>query len=78
MDKCFITGGNTNSAFGIYLVDNNDWSKVTKLEIDSPEPAIFLLSIAMEDTTHGVAGGVEIGLGGLYYTTDGKKFTESF
>jgi hypothetical protein len=50
---------------------------VEKLKINSPEPAIFLLSIAMENPTHGVAGGVEIGIGGLYYTKDGYNFTES-
>jgi len=41
------------------------------MEIKSSEPPLFLLSIAMEDNNHGVAGGVEIGKGGLYYTNDG-------
>jgi hypothetical protein len=31
----------------------------------------------MQDDTHGVVGGVEIGVGGMYYTFDGKTFDES-
>lgn len=31
----------------------------------------------MENTTHGIAGGVEVGLGGLYYTDDGTVFHEA-
>ena len=31
----------------------------------------------MQDDTHGICGGVEIGIGGTYYTLDGKTFTES-
>ncbi len=37
----------------------------------------MLFSVAMEDETHGVTGGLEIGIGGTYYTKDGKTFTES-
>jgi hypothetical protein len=31
----------------------------------------------MQDDTHGVVGGVEIGIGGTYYTLDGENFAES-
>ena len=78
-NNCFITGGNENTAFGIYKTGPvpKNFSNITKLTINSPEPAIFLLSAAMQDDTHGVCGGVEIGIGGTYYTLDGKTFTES-
>ncbi len=32
----------------------------------------------MQDDTHGIVGGVEIGIGGSYYTNDGESFAESF
>ena len=32
----------------------------------------------MQDTKHGIAGGVEIGIGGTYYTEDGISFNESY
>lgn len=35
------------------------------------------MSVAMQDDTKGVCGGLEIGVGGTYYTTDGKTFSVS-
>ena len=78
-NACFIAGANTNSAFGIYKTGPvpKNFSNVTKLTIYSPEPPLMLLSVAMQDDTHGVCGGLEIGVGGTYYTSDGKAFSES-
>ena len=39
--------------------------------------ALMLLSISMQDDTHGVAGGVGLGSAGTYYTSDGKTFNPS-
>jgi len=47
MEYCYVTGGHPNTGFGIYIINNKDWSTATKQDISSPEPAIFLLSIAM-------------------------------
>ena len=44
------------------------------MEISSLEPPIFILALAMQDTKIGVAGGIEIGIGGTYYTRDGNVF----
>jgi hypothetical protein len=37
----------------------------------------MLMSVAMQDDNHGVTGGLEIGIGGTYYTKDGKDFDVS-
>jgi hypothetical protein len=46
-DQCWITGGNTNTAFGIYKNTNAQFSNVTKCEVTSKEPPLLLLSVAM-------------------------------
>eukprot|EP01064_Diplonema_japonicum_P022606 TRINITY_DN3257_c0_g1_i1.p1 TRINITY_DN3257_c0_g1~~TRINITY_DN3257_c0_g1_i1.p1 ORF type:complete len:519 (+),score=153.72 TRINITY_DN3257_c0_g1_i1:63-1619(+) len=74
---CYITGGNANTLFGIYKSTDEHFQNVEKLPIGSPEPAIFLLSIAMQNQFEGVAGGVELGIGGTYYTFNGKYFNET-
>lgn len=47
VEHCFIAGGNTNTAFGIYKTTDKDFTNATKLTIDAKEPPIFLLSIDM-------------------------------
>ena len=79
MKACFIAGGNTNTAFGVYKTGPlpANFSNVTKCPIASPVPSLILMSVAFEDETHGVTGGLGIGVGGTYYTTNGMNFTES-
>eukprot|EP01059_Diplonema_ambulator_P013222 TRINITY_DN23745_c0_g1_i1.p1 TRINITY_DN23745_c0_g1~~TRINITY_DN23745_c0_g1_i1.p1 ORF type:complete len:517 (+),score=154.24 TRINITY_DN23745_c0_g1_i1:46-1596(+) len=76
-EACYITGGNSNTLFGIYKSHDAHFQDVERLQIGSPEPAIFLLSIAMQNQFEGVAGGVELGIGGTYYTFNGKFFNET-
>ena len=46
--KCYITGGTSNTGFGIYTVDlANITAPADKKTIDSPIPALMLLSISM-------------------------------
>ena len=49
VDHCYITGGNSNTLFGVYKTSDSNFTNVTKLNIESPEPPIFLLSIDMKD-----------------------------
>eukprot|EP01060_Flectonema_neradi_P015515 TRINITY_DN22125_c1_g1_i2.p1 TRINITY_DN22125_c1_g1~~TRINITY_DN22125_c1_g1_i2.p1 ORF type:complete len:518 (+),score=130.54 TRINITY_DN22125_c1_g1_i2:51-1556(+) len=77
LGSCYLVGGDTNTGFGIYKASDIHFSSVEKLPIGSPEPSLMLLGIAMGDSTHGVAGGVELGVGGTYYTHNGKYFNES-
>ena len=76
-NSCYLVGGDTNSGFGIYKAADAHFSSVEKLPIGSPEPSLMLLGIAMGDKSHGVAGGVEVGIGGTYYTRNGRFFNES-
>ena len=78
-NQCFIAGGNTNTAFGVYKTGPlpTNFSNVTKCAIEAKEPPFFLLQVAMQDDHNGVAGGVELGVGGTYYTRDGENFHSS-
>eukprot|EP01064_Diplonema_japonicum_P036863 TRINITY_DN8456_c0_g1_i1.p1 TRINITY_DN8456_c0_g1~~TRINITY_DN8456_c0_g1_i1.p1 ORF type:complete len:406 (+),score=131.57 TRINITY_DN8456_c0_g1_i1:48-1220(+) len=75
--ECFVAGGNSNTGFGMYKSNDPKIQTLTKVPITSPEPVLMLFGVAMQDTTHGVCGGLEIGIGGTYYTMNGKWFNES-
>lgn len=75
--ECFIAGGNSNTGFGMYKSNDPKIQTLTKIPVTSPEPVMMLLGVAMQDTEHGVCGGVELGVGGTYYTMNGKWFNES-
>lgn len=76
-DACFVAGG-TTSAVGAFKVTDPTWKSPPQLlNVSSPIPLKLLLSIAQEDSTHGVAGGLGVGVGGTYYTVDGFDYGPS-
>jgi hypothetical protein len=79
MKACFIAGGNTNSAFGIYKTGPlpKNFTNVTKCQVNTPVPTLILTAASFEDENKGIVGGLGLGVGGTYYTTNGQNFTES-
>jgi len=74
---CFIAGG-TSSGFGIYKVTDTTFkSGVQMLNVTGNSPLKLMLAVAMEDETHGVGGGLGLGVGGTYYSVDGEDFQGS-
>jgi len=74
---CFIAGG-TTTGFGVYKVTDTSFkSGVRMLNTTSSSPLKLMLALAMEDETHGVAGGLGVGVGGTYYSVDGEHFQGS-
>ncbi|KAJ9449258.1 hypothetical protein DIPPA_20934 [Diplonema papillatum] len=76
-DTCYLAGANANSGFGVFKATDPTFSHVDKVPVYAPEPPIFLLSVAAKNAEHAVTGGVEIGLGGPYYTRNGLWFNNS-
>jgi len=74
---CFVAGG-TTSSFGTYKVTDTTFkSGVQQLNTTGSSPLKMMLAVAMEDDTHGVSGGLGLGVGGTYYTVDGFDFQGS-
>eukprot|EP00756_Hemistasia_phaeocysticola_P018260 Hpha_TRINITY_DN15583_c4_g2::TRINITY_DN15583_c4_g2_i1::g.104050::m.104050 len=76
-NSCFVAGGNTNG-FGMYKVTDPTFkSGVQQLGVTGGSPLKMMLACAMQDETHGVAGGLGLAVGGTYYTVDGQEFQAS-
>eukprot|EP00754_Rhynchopus_humris_P043512 Rhum_TRINITY_DN3322_c0_g1::Rhum_TRINITY_DN3322_c0_g1_i1::g.10358::m.10358 len=74
---CLLSGGNTNTGFGVYKIADKLFQNATKMPIGSLEPVMMLMSVAMNDEKHAVVGGVELGIGGTYFSVNGEYFNAS-
>lgn len=77
VNSCFVAGGNTNGMGVFKVTDPTFKSGVTQLSTTGGSPLKMMLGVAMQDETHGVAGGLGIAVGGTYYTVDGQEFQTS-
>ncbi|KAJ9468047.1 hypothetical protein DIPPA_34527 [Diplonema papillatum] len=74
---CYIAGGDSNTGFGVYKTTDAKLTQVSRVPITAREPPLLLMSVGTRDEKHAVTAGLEIGVGGTYYTKNGAYFNSS-
>ena len=68
-ESCFVTGGTSTQGFSVYKANlklDPAFRNVTRQSVNmSGTPLDMLTTMAMQNATHGVAGGVGFGYGGV-------------
>jgi photosystem II stability/assembly factor-like uncharacterized protein len=75
--ECFVSGGPPDNSMSVYRSYDEHFRNTERETVNESLPIDMLLTMATESASSSLVGGVGIGVGGTWYSKDGKTYEES-